>query len=93
MIRALEIPSHTDPINIGVGKGISIRDLALMITELLDYDGELVFDHTKPDGAPHKVVDGTIGADLFGWSPSRKFRDELAKTVEWFLQNGTSNVE
>ncbi len=88
MVRALNIPHCIDPINIGVGKGISILDLANLIKELVGYEGDLVFDPTKPDGAPHKTVDGSRGEKIFGWKPHRNFREGVADTVSWFKENG-----
>jgi len=48
------------PVNIGVGKGVSIADVAERIASLLNYNGRIVYDRSKPDGAPHKTVDGTL---------------------------------
>ena len=87
MVRALDIKPFLDPINIGLGKGISIRDLALMISSMIGYRGDLIFDITKSDGAPYKTVDGNLGCELFGWSPSRNFKQAVFETVEWFANH------
>lgn len=88
MIRALDVASSTDPINIGIGKGISIEEMALLIKDLVGYKGELVLDHTKPDGAPYKTVDGSRGAQHFGWTPQRDFKQGVAGAIDWYLKHG-----
>lgn len=88
MFRALDIAPSQEPINIGIGKGISILDMAELIKELVGYKGELILDPSKPDGAPYKTVDGSRGARLFGWKPSRNFKDGVAETIGWYLDNG-----
>ncbi len=92
MVRGLGIPPSIDPINIGVGKGISISDLAFMIKDIVGYSGDLDFDKTKPDGAPFKTVDGTRGYHYFGWRPTRSFREGIVETIDWYIQNGGKNV-
>lgn len=88
MIRALNVASFTDPINIGIGKGISVIEMAQLIKEIVGYEGELVLDHTKPDGAPHKTVDGSKGAQHFGWVPQRDFKRGVTDTIDWYLKHG-----
>jgi len=87
MVRAMDIPQAEDPINIGVGKGISIIDLAQMIKELVGYDGKLVLDTEKPDGAPYKTVDGSRGREIFGWSPETDLREGIQNAISWYLCN------
>jgi GDP-L-fucose synthase len=87
MIRGLEVPSTEDPINIGIGKGISISDLAVLIKDLSGYSGELIFDTTKPDGAPYKTVDGSKGTKLYGWRPSRGFKAGVQGAIEWYVEH------
>jgi len=67
---------------------VSIADVAERIASLLNYNGRIVYDRSKPDGAPHKTVDGTRGAALLGWSPQTDLNEGLAKTVEWYRQAG-----
>jgi GDP-L-fucose synthase len=89
MLRAMTCPPCDQPINVGVGNGISIGDLAERISSLVKYSGQIVYDRSKPDGAPHKTVDGTRGATLLGWSPKTDLSIGLAKTVEWYRQAST----
>ncbi len=88
MVRALHVSPCIDPINIGIGKGISIWEMASLIKELVGYEGELVLDPTKPDGAPYKTVDGSRGAQHFGWAPQRDFKQGVAEAVDWYLEHG-----
>ncbi len=84
MIRAMDVPSSLDPINIGVGKGISILEMAYLIKDKVGYTGELKLDLTKPDGAPFKTVDGAKGAKLFNWVPERNFKDGVSGAIQWY---------
>jgi GDP-L-fucose synthase len=91
MVRALKVMPLTDPINIGIGKGISIVEMAQLIKEEVGYEGELVLDPTKPDGAPYKTVDGSRGAKHFAWIPQRDFKDGIRDAIDWYIQNGVQN--
>ena len=73
MIRALYVDSINEPLNVGVGKGISIIEMAEMIKSYSGYKGELILDNTKPDGAPFKTVDGNKGEKTFELVPTDKF--------------------
>lgn len=73
-------------INVGTGEDLSIRELAYLIGEVVYPEAELVFDTSKPDGMPRKVLDVSKLADL-GWKHSIELRDGLASTYEWFVGN------
>ncbi len=88
MIRSMYVDAIADPINIGIGKGISILEMAELIKELVGYQGKLVLDTSKPDGAPYKTVDGSKGAKHFNWQPSRDFKTGVADTIQWYLGQG-----
>jgi GDP-L-fucose synthase len=92
MVRALNVASYVEPINIGIGKGISVWEMATLIKDLVGYDGELVLDTSKPDGAPYKTVDGSQGEQHFGWSPQRGFKQGVAEAVQWYVEHGEKNV-
>lgn len=75
-----------DHINIGTGIGISIKQLAEKISEITGFSGEIVWDKSKPDGMPVKVLDvGRIKS--LGWSPTFSFDDGLVKTISWYKEN------
>jgi GDP-L-fucose synthase len=75
-----------DHINIGTGIGISIRELAGKIAEITGFDGEIVWDKSKPDGMPVKVLD-VERINRLGWNPSISFEDGLEKTINWYREN------
>lgn len=73
-------------INVGSGSEISIMDLAYKIKDIISYDGELVFDQTKPDGNPRKLLDSSILNNL-GWLPKYSLDAGLGLTYDWYLKN------
>ena len=72
--------------NAGTGKDISIKELAHLIQEIVGHRGEIIWDTSKPDGTPRKLLDVTKLHDL-GWKHKIALQDGLAETYEWFLQN------
>jgi GDP-L-fucose synthase len=76
-----------EPINIGVGCDWSIREIAGMIREVVDYTGALDFDETKPDGMPAKLLDSSPLAQM-GWKPRTPIRTALSITYDWFVRQG-----
>lgn len=87
LVRGLDCEASEEPVNVGVMRGISIADLAETIKRIAEYDGKLVYDASKPDGAPFKTVDGTNGAKLLNWSPQTPLDIGLQETVAWYLRN------
>lgn len=77
--------NQSEIINVGYGKDICIRELALMIKEITDFDGELIFDDTKPDGMPYKLLD-TTKMNKLDWSAKTDLKKGLKKTYIWFKQ-------
>ncbi|MEW6447678.1 MAG: GDP-L-fucose synthase [Bacillota bacterium] len=78
--------NSSEIINIGVGEDLTIAELAAMVREIVGYTGEIVFDTSKPDGTPRKLLD--VGKLFgFGWRPRIPLRDGIRSTYEWFLQN------
>lgn len=75
---------ETDIINIGTGVDISIKELAGLISEVIGYKGEIVFDSTKPDGMPKKLLDVTRINSL-GWKAETGLREGIEKTYKWYL--------
>jgi GDP-L-fucose synthase len=72
------------PINVGTGRGVSIRELAEAVAAVVGFRGTLVFDPTKPDGAPEKVLDSSRMRSL-GWASRTSLSDGLKRTYEWYL--------
>jgi GDP-L-fucose synthase len=73
-------------VNIGWGKDISIRELAELLVSVIDYNGQLLFDATKPDGTPRKLLDvGRLTA--LGWAPTIALREGIQSTYTWFVEH------
>ena len=82
----LEKYDSPEIINIGCGEDITIRELAELICDVVGFTGELVWDKTKPDGTPRKLLDVTRIRAL-GWEPAVPLRAGIARSYEWFLAN------
>lgn len=82
----LEKYDSAEIINVGCGEDISIRELAELICEIVGFQGDLVWDATKPDGTPRKLLDVSKLHGL-GWRHTIGLREGIARTYEWFLQN------
>lgn len=76
-----------EPVNIGSGQEVSVRDLATMICDLCDFRGEIRWDATKPDGQPRRCLDVTRAREAFGFVASTSFRDGLIETIDWYERN------
>jgi GDP-L-fucose synthase len=79
-------------VNIGLGQDIAIRDLAATIRDIVGYSGEIVFDPSKPDGMPRKLLDVSQATRL-GWCAKVKINKGLKLTYDWFLRNVAAEVE
>jgi GDP-L-fucose synthase len=81
-----------EPVNLGAGFEISIRDLAHLIGELAGFHGDLVFDRTKPDGQPRRSLDVTRARAAFGFTASTDFRAGLTRTIAWYKAHRAGGV-
>jgi GDP-L-fucose synthase len=88
-VYLMEHYSDDSHINVGTGVDCSIRELAETLREVVNPDAELVWDTTKPDGTPRKLLDVSRLRAL-GWAPSTELRTGLESTYEWFLANESS---
>lgn len=77
--------SEPGPINVGTGQDLSILDLASLMAEVVGYQGQLVFDSSKPDGTPRKLMDVSKLTGL-GWKAQTGLREGIERTVTWYLQ-------
>lgn len=75
-----------DVLNVGSDQEISIRNLSELIKNILDYEGKLTFDKSKPDGNPRKLLDNTL-IKSYGWKPSVGLEEGLKLTYNWFVKN------
>ena len=81
----LENYNDSQFVNVGTGEDYTIKELALMIKDVVGYNGEVLWDTTKPDGMPRKVLD-TSRINKLGWKYSTNIKDGLQKTYDWFLK-------
>lgn len=86
IVFVLEHYSAAEPINIGVGVDVSIRELAELTAQVVGYRGRLTFDASKPDGAPRRLLDSTRLAAL-GWGASTQLADGLAQMYRWYCND------
>ena len=73
-------------INIGTGKDISIKELCYLICKIVGYNGDIIFDKSKPDGTLRKLLD-TTKINKFGWHPEISLEDGLKQTYKWYIEN------
>lgn len=79
--------SESVPVNVGWGKDMSIRELAELVAITVGYSGRIVFDSSRPDGTPRKLLD-TSRLQNTGWRPCISLREGIAQTYQWFVKNG-----
>ncbi len=84
IVLATEEYDRAEPVNLGAGFEISIRDLAEIIASLTGFTGRLAFDRTKPDGQPRRSLDVTRAKHAFGFGATTDFRTGLKRTIEWY---------
>src|SRR5450830_270577 len=84
ILLAAERYDGPDPVNLGTGSEISIRELAETIAELTGYEGELVWDTSKPNGQPRRRLDTERAERLFGFHASTPLREGLERTIAWY---------
>ncbi len=84
IVLATEKYNKPDPVNLGAGREIKIRDLVTLIVKLTGFHGEIVWDSTKPDGQPRRGLDVSRAEKEFGFRAKTDFVDGLRKTIEWY---------
>jgi GDP-L-fucose synthase len=87
VVRASEAYEGDQPVNLGTGEEITIRNLATMIATQVGFTGELVWDTTKPNGQPRRCLDVSRAKKEFGFEATHRLRDGIPKTVEWFMKH------
>jgi GDP-L-fucose synthase len=85
IILAGENYNKPDPVNVGAGQEISIKNLINLIAELTEYRGRTVWDTTKPNGQPRRCLNTDRAKELFGFTAKTNFREGLRRTVGWYL--------
>lgn len=87
IVLATERYNESEPVNLGAGLEISIKDLVEKIAELTGFDGDIIWNKDKPDGQPRRSLDTSKAADLFGFRAKTDFRTGLTNTINWYLSN------
>lgn len=87
ILRAAERIETPEPMNLGNGKEISIYELAHVVKSIVEYDGQIEWDHERPDGQPRRCLDTSRAKELLGWEAKTSLADGLRKTVEWYKAN------
>ena len=84
ILLAAEKYNKPDPVNIGAGREISIKELVAHIAEITSFKGEIRWDATKPDGQPRRCLDTSRAREEFGFEAKTGFEEGLRKTIEWY---------
>jgi GDP-L-fucose synthase len=87
IVLAAERYDEPEPVNVGAGFEISIRELSELIARQTGFSGRLVFDRTKPDGQPRRSLDTSRALAKFGFKATTDFRAGLQRTIDWYRQN------
>jgi GDP-L-fucose synthase len=88
IVRAAEGYDGAEPVNLGRGEEISIRDLATLIARRTGFTGEIVWDASQPNGQPRRMLDVTRAAQLFGFRAGTSMDEGLTRTIAWFREHG-----
>jgi GDP-L-fucose synthase len=86
IILATEKYDKPEPVNLGSGFEISIKDLVELICQLMNFKGEIRWDTTKPDGQPRRCLDVSKAEKEFGFRAKTKFEEGLKKTIDWYIK-------
>ena len=86
IVLAAEKYDKGDPVNIGAGFEISIRDLVELVSELTGFSGRIAWDTSRPDGQPRRMLDTRRAFDEFGFRAKTDFREGLRKTIDWYVK-------
>lgn len=87
LLKATESYDKPDPVNIGSGMEISIKDLVELIAELVGFTGDIYWDKSKPDGQPRRCLDVSRAQKEFGFKAQTEFKVGLMKTIEWYRES------
>ncbi|NIA07124.1 MAG: NAD-dependent epimerase/dehydratase family protein [Actinobacteria bacterium] len=91
ILLATELYNGSDPVNIGAGFEIKIKDLAEKIAKLVGFTGQIRWNPSEPDGQPRRCLDTSRAKKLFGFTAATDFEDGLKKTIQWYRKQPRSN--
>jgi GDP-L-fucose synthase len=92
IIRAAEVMDVPDPLNLGTGREITIRDLVQLIAQLCGFRGDIRWDASKPNGQPRRCLDTEHTARTIGWRAKVGFEEGLRQTIDWYRANRSAPV-
>lgn len=87
LVRAMERYDSPEPMNLGSGREITIRELTELVARLSGFQGRIVWDTTKPDGQPRRCLDVSRAREQIGFTAATSLEDGLRKTIEWYTRN------
>jgi GDP-L-fucose synthase len=87
ILLAAEKYNGSEPVNLGSGYEISIKDLTVLIADLTGFKGTLKWDTSKPNGQPRRGLDTSRAQAFFGFKAAMPFKEGLKKTVDWYLEH------
>jgi len=87
IVMGTQFYNDAEPVNLGTGYEISIKDLITLICELMEYDGEIVWETDKPNGQPRRCLDTERAKQAFGFTAKVEFRTGLKNTIDWWRKN------
>jgi GDP-L-fucose synthase len=93
IVLATERYDEPDPVNVGAGREVTIRELVEMIGGLTGFDGEIRWDATKPDGQPRRMLDTTRARERFGFEAEVDLEDGMRRTIDWWQDVGETLYE
>ena len=87
VVMASEKVNISDPINLGSSTEISIKDLVELLTKLINYKGKIIWDRSKPDGQPRRMLNTAKASELFGFKSHTTLEVGLKRTIQWYLKS------
>ncbi|MFM6331239.1 MAG: GDP-L-fucose synthase family protein [Dolichospermum sp.] len=87
IVMGTQFYNNAEPVNLGTGYEISIKDLITLICELMEYEGEIVWETDKPNGQPRRCLDTERAKQAFGFTAEVEFRTGLKNTIDWWRKN------
>ena len=86
IIRATEIYNNHEPVNLGTGEEVTIKSLAVLIADLMNFNGKICWDRSKPDGQPRRCLDVSRAFQEFGFKAEISLKEGLKRTIDWYLE-------
>ena len=90
IVRAAERVDSPEPINLGTGREITIKDLVILIARLTGFDGRIEWDASKPDGQPRRCLDTSLAQQRLDWRAATPFEQGLRETIDWWRGQSAS---